>query len=178
MNRKPVELSDEELMALYQQGDEIAFTHLYSRYEGRVYGYLRKRLPDPQAAYDIFQASFLKLHRSKHQFNSSFMFAPWLFAVVRTALLDSYKDRHNRIATIELKDETTPGLQVEVPVVSRHDLSSLSEPQRSAVQLRYFEELSFEEIAGRLETSPGNVRQLVSRGVRSLKALFAKGGAK
>ena len=178
MTRKPDELSDEELMMLYQQGEESAFTQLYSRYESRVYGYLRKRLNDPQAANDIFQAAFLKLHRSKDQFNPSFMFAPWLFAVVRTSLLDWQKDHRNKVAAGELKEEMLVAFQPEAPALIRTDLSGLPAPQRSAVEMRYFEELSFEEIAGRLNTTPGNVRQLVSRGIKNLKSLFVKGGAK
>jgi RNA polymerase sigma-70 factor (ECF subfamily) len=138
---------------------------------------LRKRLHDPQAANDIFQASFLKLHRSKNQFNSSFLFAPWLFAVVRTALIDWQRDRRNQMQTTELKEEEVAAFP-ETPAFARNELSRLPEPQRSAVEMRYFDDLSFEEIAGRLETTPGNVRQLVSRGIKSLKSLFAKGGAR
>jgi RNA polymerase sigma-70 factor (ECF subfamily) len=165
-------------MVLYQQGEDAAFARLYSRYEGRVYGYLRKRLNDPQAANDIFQASFLKLHRSKDQFNASYMFAPWLFAVVRTALVDWQRNRRNDVLTSELKEESVAALQPESPAIARTELSSLPEPQRLAVEMRYFDELSFEEIATRLQTTPGNVRQLVSRGVKGLRSLFEKGGAK
>src|SRR6266481_6073957 len=104
MKRTLDELSDEELMALYQQGEEVAFNRLYLRYSDRVYGFLRKRLRDPQAANDVFQASFLKLHRSRDQFNPSFMFAPWLFAVVRTVLLDWHKDSRNKLAHLELNE--------------------------------------------------------------------------
>lgn len=176
MTRKQDELSDEELMVLYQQGEEAAFTRLYFRYENRVYGYLRKRLNDPQAANDIFQASFLKLHRSKDQFNSSFMFAPWLFAVVRTALVDWQRDRRNQMQSVELKEEMLAVPQTEVPAFAKTELSHLPEPQRSAVEMRYFDDLSFEAIAARLHTTPGNVRQLVSRGIKNLRSLFAKGG--
>ena len=165
-------------MALYQQGNELAFNGLYLRYSDRVYGYLRKRLRDPQAANDIFQAAFLKLHRAREQFNTSFLFAPWLFAVVRTSLFDWLKDRRNNTATVELNENSIATPVVEEPAFSRSDLTSLPEHQRMAVEMRYIDELSFEEIAGRLETSSGNVRQLVSRGVKTLKILFAKGDAK
>lgn len=176
MMRKLDELSDEELMVLYQHGEEAAFTQLYSRYESRVFGYLRKRLGNPQAANDIFQAAFLKLHRSKDQFNASFMFAPWLFAVVRTTLVDWQRDSRNQVQISELKEETIATFQTETPAFARKELSHLPEPQRSAIEMRYFDDLSFEEIAGRLDTTPSNVRQLVSRGVKRLRSLFAKGG--
>ncbi len=175
MHRKLDELSDEELMALYQQGEELAFNRLYLRYSDRVYGFLRKRLQDPQAANDVFQASFLKFHRSKDQFNSSFMFAPWLFAVVRTVLLDWQKDQKNTRLSLELNEDQHSAPILEIPHIARADLSPLPQPQRAAIEMRYFDELSFEEIAGRLETTSGNVRQLVSRGLKSLKSLVVKG---
>ncbi len=104
--------------------------------------------------------------------------APWLFAVVRTTLLDWLKDQRNKMASIELNEESITTLTPESPMLSRIDLSPLSEPQRSAVEMRYFDDLSFEEIAGRLDTTPGNVRQLVSRGVKNLKSLSVKGGGR
>ena len=178
MQRKLDELSDEELMALYQGGSEAAFNQLYLRYADRVYGYLRKRLSHVQAANDVFQAAFLKFHRSSGQFNPSFMFAPWLFAVVRTSLLDWQKDHGNRIHVVELNEEILagPGPEAHSPVTP--DLSRLPKPQRAAIEMRYFDDLSFDEIAIRLSTTSGNARQLVSRGIKTLKSLFSKGEIK
>lgn len=178
MNENLDPLTDEELMVLYQEGHEDAFNRLYRRYADRVYGYLRKRLNDPQAANDVFQASFLKLHRSKEQFNSTFTFAPWLFTVVRSVLMDWHKAQKNKILDSEFREEsfqTAEVVEVVIPL-PRSELSKLPETQRLAVEMRYFGDLSFEEIATRLETSPGNVRQLVSRGIKSLKSLFEKAG--
>jgi RNA polymerase sigma-70 factor (ECF subfamily) len=178
MNEKLDRLTDEELMVLYEQGHEEAFTQLYQRYADRVYGYLRKRLSDPQATNDVFQASFLKLHRSKDQFNSTFTFAPWLFTVVRSVLLDWHKEQKHKTLNVEFKEETFQTVEnVEsIAAFPRAELAKLSEAQRLAVEMRYFGELSFDEIAARLETTPGNVRQLVSRGIKSLKSIFGKAG--
>lgn len=168
------ELSNEELMRLYQDAQEDAFNILYQRHSGLVYGYLRKRLPTAQAASDVFQAAFLKLHRSKEQFNSSFSFTPWLFTVVRTSLLDWQKNQNRRPAPSPLDENfaapTTPEL------VTAPDLSALPQPQRTAVELRYLQELSFEEIATRLDTTPGNARQIVSRALKNLKSMLIKTG--
>lgn len=178
MNENLDPLTDEELMVLYQEGQEDAFNRLYRRYADRVYGYLRKRLRDPQAANDVFQASFLKLHRSREQFNSTFTFAPWLFTVVRSVLLDWHKAQKNKILESEFKEEAFQAAETNEAVIPfpRTELSNLPETQRLAVEMRYFGDLSFEEIATRLETSPGNVRQLVSRGIKGLKSLFDKAG--
>lgn len=167
-------LSDEELMRLYQDANEEAFNILYRRHSGRVFGFLRSRLSSAQAANDVFQASFLKLHRSRDQYDPSFPFSPWLFTVVRTSLLDWHK-KQVIAGPVLSSDENTasPVSEKSAPAV---DLSSLSPTQRSVVELRYVEELSFEEIAKRLEVSPANARQILSRSLKSLRAVFGKGG--
>ncbi len=178
MNEKLDQLTDEELMVLYQEGHEDAFNRLYRRYSDRVYGYLRKRLNDPHAANDVFQASFMKLHRSKAQFNSTYTFAPWLFTVVRSVLLDWHKAQKRNALNSEFREETFQASETDEPLTPfpRPELSKLPETQRLAVEMRYFGELSYEEIATQLETSPGNVRKLVSRGIKSLKSLLVKSG--
>jgi RNA polymerase sigma factor (sigma-70 family) len=168
------ELSDEELMRLYQDAREDAFNILYQRHSGLVYGYLRKRLPSKQAANDVFQAAFLKLHRSKDQFNSSFSFLPWMFTVVRTTLLDWQKSQKQTASALPLPEELAsppPEEQVTLP-----DLSALPGRQRAAMEMRYTGDLSFEEIATRLNTTPGNARQIVSRALKSLKSILSKPG--
>ena len=171
------ELSDEELMVLYQDGNEAAFNRLYTRYESRVYGFLKSRLP-PQALDDVFQLALLKFHRSRHQFNSTFTFAPWLFTIVRTTMIDWQKDHRNHLNHVELKEEFLSALSNQEPKANadRPDLSKLPELQRAAIELRYFDELSFEEIAKRLDTTPVNIRKVVSRGINTLKSLLTKAG--
>lgn len=158
-------------MVLYQSGEQNAFNELYNRYSNRVYGFLRKRMKDPHSVNDLFQGVFLKLHRSRDLFNPTFMFAPWLFTIVRTTLLDWQKDHRNHVKTIEWTDSEV--LQ-DQEVLPRPDTSDLPESQRLAVEMRYFDELSFEEIATRLNTTSGNVRQLVSRGLKNLKSVFGE----
>ncbi len=63
-----------------------------------------------------------------------------------------------------------------VESVSLPTLASLPEMQQKAIELRYAQDLSFQEIAKKLETSPSNVRQLVSRAVKQLKAVVSRGG--
>lgn len=171
------DLTDEELMVLYQQGQEEAFNLLYRRYADRMYGYLRQRMRDPQAANDVFQAALMKLHRSKDQFNSSFAFAPWLFTVVRTSLRDWQKDVRNNIDSTEfIEDSMAQPQLVFENRIDQENLANLPESQKVAMELRYFNELSFDEIAARLDTTPENVRKLVSRGIQNLKVLFKAGG--
>lgn len=164
-------------MLLYQAGHEDAFNILYRRYAGKVLSFLKKRFNRTDAAQDAFQATFIKLHRSREQFNSSFTFAPWLFTIARTSALDEFKKKNTDAKYFDLRDPNFFSTELSsIEASETMDLSSLPTSQRLAIEMRYLEEKSFEEIASRLETSTANVRQLVSRGVRQLKILFGKNG--
>lgn len=163
--------TDEELMVAYQLGDTEAFEVLYSRHADRVLGYLRRKVKSEALARDVFQATFLKLHRSRGRYDAAFPFAPWLFTICRNELLDALKKPH----------QIHESLVEEVPEAAFRNadpepipLDRLSPQQRKVIELRYEREFSFEEIAATLETSPANARQLVSRAIRVLRGFYEK----
>lgn len=163
--------SDEELMNAYQHGDIQGFETLYGRYSPRVYGYLRNRLSDRSAVDDVFQAIFLKLHNARQQYDPALPFKPWLFSICHAVLVDRFRADARHPETVELEEDhahTSPNEKEQLVV----NLDSLSVDQRNAIELRYFEEHSFEEIAKQLSKTPAGVRQLVSRGIRRLNQVL------
>lgn len=168
------EKSDEMLMQIYQQGDESAFEVLYKRHSGRVYAYLQSKLKDRRVTDDLFQASFLKLHQSRSNYDPTLPFIPWLFTVCRSAMIDGLRERkriQEDLDPVAIERAAAEMPAPETAFSSLPDLNSLPAHQREAIELRYRDDLSFEEIAKRLETSPSNVRQLISRAVRKIKKL-------
>src|SRR3990167_6412318 len=87
------ELRDEELMKAYQLGDEGAFEVLYTRHSPNVFGFLKKRVIKQDIAEDLFQAVFLKLHKSRSTYNSTLPFLPWLFALVQSVMVDGIRSK-------------------------------------------------------------------------------------
>lgn len=168
-------MSDEDLMDSYVKDDSMAFEILYQRYASQVVGYLTQKTRSPKSAQDLAQEVFLKLHRSRHQYNKMLPFAPWLFSISRSVFLDSVKKRSledvtedqvfDKIAAPNLFNESAPV-----------DLSVLSETQKTVVSLRVYDEATFDEIARRLSTTPENARQIFSRGMKTLKSAFGKRG--
>ncbi|MEW6058414.1 MAG: sigma-70 family RNA polymerase sigma factor [Bdellovibrionota bacterium] len=163
-------LSDEALMEAYQQGNGDAFAVLYRRHSAKVYGFLLNRLKDSTLVEDVFQAAFMKLHKSRLHYDPSFPFVPWLFTVCKSVMVDNIRKRRG------IQEEIDP-IAVEQAVADEPEeqpslpsLTSLPEAQRKALELRYGQDLSFEEISKRLETSQANVRQLVSRAIKRLRA--------
>ncbi len=165
--------SDEEFMTAYRLGDEHAFERLYLRHSAKVWSYLGKRVPDPVLREDIFQAVFLKLHRSRRQYDSKQLFLPWLFTICRTVMIDALRAKRLEEVTEPEVLDSIAAPEVENNANRPIDLDSLVPLQKVAIELRYSEEKSFEEIATALRTSPSNARQLVSRGVRALRTLLA-----
>lgn len=166
------EKSDEELMVAYQLGEAEAFEELYSRHAPKVLGFLRKKLNNDAQARDVFQATFLKLHKSRERYDTGFPFVPWLFTICRSELLDAMKKAHvKHEALVEAVPETAAFKEEERREV---DLGALPQVQRQALEYRYSQEFSFQEIAERLETSPANARQLVSRAIRTLRGIYGK----
>lgn len=173
-------LSDEELMALYKKGTEGAFECLYLRHKGKIYGYLRAKVPNEDLAADIFQEVFIKVHSSKHLYNEAFGFLPWLFTITRNLMIDELRKRakHKSVALEEAAEIPAPETAPETSLADLGGLlQQIPETQRKAIELRYLEDKTFEEISKTLETSETNVRKLVSRGVHKIKLLFKEGGS-
>jgi len=171
------EQTDEDLMKAYQQGDDPAFATLYRRHSAKVYGYIRKSLKDEAFSDDVFQATFMKLHSARAHYDPSFPFLPWLFTVCKSAMVDSIRKRKQ--IQEDLNEVAVEQAVAPMPEEKHSWLPALSElpkAQRKAIELRYGEDLSFEEIAKKLDTSPSNVRQLVSRALKRMKSLTGSGG--
>jgi RNA polymerase sigma-70 factor (ECF subfamily) len=174
-------------MLAYQNGEERAFETLFKRHSPRLWAYLRRREENSEQAAELFQSVFLKLHRCRRSYDPAFPFLPWLFTICRNTLIDEARQRATRaIATDPRLLDELPGQscgqesESGAEVMAGRELPSLfelPEAQREALQLRYGEDWSFEEIARRLDTSSMNARQIVSRGIRRLRKLAARAKA-
>lgn len=167
------ELSDENLMVQYQNGDESAFTELYARHSKKIYAYLKKRIRQEELVSDTYQDVFIKIHRSKQLYNSSFPLLPWLFTITHSVMIDNLRKLQKSV-TINNFDFNTLAVEPNLNLVGDTQLLSehLPQNQKLAVQMRYVDENTFEEIAERLQTTPTNVRQIISRGIKRLKQLI------
>lgn len=169
--------TDEELMALYQNGNELAFKELYRRHSSKVYGYVTAKIRQQEKANDIFQNVFVKVHRSKHLYNQSLPFLPWLFTITKNAIVDEVRSSKYEQFQSEFEDKIPAAVHrpaFDMKELSPH-LKNLSTTQQKAIELRYFDEKTFDEIAVVLQTSSSNVRQLISRGLERIRSLLKDG---
>lgn len=169
-------MTEEELMRRYREGDSAAFDMLYQRHSGKVYAYLRKKLSSQEEAEEVFQATFMKFHRSRQIYDPKYPVLQWLFVIVKSSLTDHYRKLGRQVpitdqaienySDISSQNERDEALSEERVATI---LQGLPPDQREIVERRVIKEDSYEEIAMSLKRSEAGVRQIVSRALRKLK---------
>jgi RNA polymerase sigma-70 factor (ECF subfamily) len=160
-------------------GDRDAFRALYELYKDRVYSIaLYFFHGDEAAAGDTTQQVFLKLLTSIRQFRGDAEFSTWLYRLVVNACLDAARSSRPAESVAEraqLEEFRAPGsheedlLRAETARSVRLAVSTLPPKFRMAVLLRYFDDLSYEQMAQALRCSMGTVASRLSRGHKMLE---------
>ncbi len=169
---------DEDLMTAYGAGNAMAFQLLYARYEDRLLGFFRRRLSSRQQsiAPDLFQATWLKVHQARTKFDRTHKFTSWFFTIALNTLRDFVGEARHRFEA-ELSDEVLSHTASSTSEELTHELKHLEtlldrlpSLQREVILLSDWEEFSSKEIAAMYATSDGNIRQMISRTRKQLKA--------
>lgn len=177
LDKPTTELADEQLMKLYQNGHEGAFKVLYERHSAKVFGFLKSRVSNKEKMQEIYQEVFVKIHKSKHLFNDSLPLLPWIFTITRTVLIDELRKNKNVQISEGYDLEKIPSNGASHQLNSTAELiDKLPNYQKTALEMRYVSDRTFEEIAASLQVSPSNARQIISRGVKRLRQLISEGG--
>ncbi len=172
------ELSDEQLMKLYQDGNDSAFKILYERHSPKIYGFLSKRIRQKEKVAEIYQDVFIKIHKSKHLYKQTLPLLPWIFTVTKSVMLDELRKDKN-IVLVDLEEIENKPSQVtsqESAIDIAGVLNQLPQVQRQAIELRYINDSTFEEISAQLKVNPTNARQLISRGLKKMRELIGEEG--
>lgn len=175
-------------MARAQSGDRAAFAELVSRYEGSLYGYLRRLLRNTEQAEDAFQETWYRVLKSAERFNPDLRFAPWLYRIATNLCRDMGrrgKLRNHRSLDAPLGadgdatlgdfvagHEPAPDDRTADRDVGRHVerfVQSLPDRQREAFVLRHYQGLSYEEIARAQRCSLAAVKSNIHHAVVSLR---------
>jgi RNA polymerase sigma-70 factor (ECF subfamily) len=174
-------LDDHGLLAQVKTQPE-AFGVFYRRYERVVLGYFMRRVGDPELAADLtaetFAAALMSVRRYKAQRDTA---APWLFGIARHTLLRSVEKR--RVEDRARRKLGWQALTLDDDLLERvaragadervaELLDRLPDDQAQAVRARVIDEQDYAQIAGRLRCSQSVVRQRVSRGLGTLRALI------
>ncbi len=168
--------TDEELMQAFASGDSPAFGELFARWAPALVRVAQRQLGTRADAEDVVQQTFLQLHRARRDFKPGMKLRPWLFTIALNLCRDLQRYRGRRHET-PVEDVV---LVAETPAVSAREaaelqarvrlaLGQLSAEQRAVIELHWFEELPFGEIATIVGASAGAVRVRAHRGYEALR---------
>jgi RNA polymerase sigma-70 factor (ECF subfamily) len=180
-------LNDEDLVQRWRDGEEEAFSQIYTRYQRRVFSTAYRIMRDPEDARDATQEIFLKVYRSLRDWDPDrASLSTWLFRLAANHSIDCWRSRRRRLSAEIIAEHGEAALSrklVGIVVRSPHReleakeaagmveqcLNGLPALQRRFVILRYYRELSLEEIAAIEGRSIGTVKGLLHRATRSVR---------
>ena len=172
--------SSEELEAVIQRclgGDQAAWELIVKQHWRKVFNVAYKFVGKHDQAEDLTQDVFLKIFKSLNTFDRRANFQTWLISVSRNLCIDHYRSVRKERETIDRDidaSELTPTSREPGPVAAleqqdrvallKRALASLPDTLRAAVVLRDLQELSYQEIADRLQLAEGTVKSRINRG--------------
>ena len=178
-------MTDEELMARFQAGDDAAFEQLYDRYKRPIYQYIYRRLGHGGRAEELTQEVFLGLLRSRGSWRQEASFRTYLYRIaLNQCASESRRGDFKKVEPLEHPDGSAidvagngPGpdsetsRREEAELVARA-LGQLEADQREALLLREYQGLSYEEISELTGVALGTVKSRLFRGKLELKRLL------
>ena len=159
-----------------REKSQAAFAEIVQRYRRLVYFTCLRESGDAQFAEDATQAVFLILARKASALSGRASLAGWLFQTARLTARDALKREHRRLRHEQqaaLVVGRTPQKQTLRGELNE-SLASLKEAEREAVLLRFFEEMSFQEIGAALNVSEDTAQKRVSRALDKMRTQFAR----
>ena len=171
-------------------GDQVAFTFLLDFYWNEVYAFMLKRTENETDAEDITIETFSKAFDKLATYNPEFQFNTWLIAIAKNVHIDILRKKKSSLF-VEITDEedyqayniadTTPS--AEDKLITEQNLSQLLQyikelkpHYQEVIQLRYFQEMSYQEIANQLEEPLSNVKVKILRAKKLLAEIIQKKG--
>lgn len=164
-----------------QHNDEQAYAKLLQRYRRPVYHMILKMVRNVDDAEDLTIESFAKAFRSLHKFKKDFTFSTWLFRIATNNTIDQIRKKKLNTMSIDTSftDDNGDGISIEVEDENLNPQEETIKTQKAEliqvfvdklppkyqklVRLRYFNELSYEEIAAELEAPLGTVKAQLHR---------------
>lgn len=183
------QMTDEELVVLYAEGNNNAFDILLSRYQSVIHSYIYFIVRNKELTEDIFQETFVKVIMTIKQgrYTENGKFKAWITRIAHNLIIDNFRQERNEnwVSNDEVEIDLFNNMQlcdgtVEDRLVRRQVLldvkrlvNHLPENQREVLEMRYYRDMSFKEIAdatgvsintalGRMRYAILNMRRLAS----------------
>ena len=186
-------LPDADVVALAQQGREVAYRELLRRYERPVFSLVFRMVRDRTVAEDLAQETFIKVLNHIDKYRPEFKFSSWLFKIANNVAIDHLRRRQLNTISMDGSPNASTAAEIEASsfdIVDQSEsaldelqsrelgtaieraIASLRPEYRSCILLRHVEGRSYEEIAATLDLPLGTVKTFIHRARHQLRDLL------
>jgi RNA polymerase sigma-70 factor (ECF subfamily) len=186
-------LPDADVVALAQQGREVAYRELLRRYERPVFSLVFRMVRDRTVAEDLAQETFIKVLNHIDKYRPEFKFSSWLFKIANNVAIDHLRRRQLNTISMDGSPNASTAAEIEASsfdIVDQSEsaldelqarelgtaieraIASLRPEYRSCILLRHVEGRSYEEIAATLDLPLGTVKTFIYRARHQLRDLL------
>jgi len=173
-------LTDEHLALRAQTGDPRAYDELVTRYWSRLRGYAYRLAPHSTEIDDVLQEAFLKAYLNLRSYRPSRHFSPWIYRIVRNTLYDHVRAKRREPLPffdpdvlfphpVARERPDTDAERKEIREQIDAQLDQLDAKYREPLILRYFDGMSYADIADILRIPMGTVGVRINRGLSQLR---------
>lgn len=174
---------DKETLEKMKMGDLKAFEAIFSLYEKAIYGYIFSMVGHKENAEDLTQEVFLKLYKNAARIDLENNFKNWLYKIATNTVYDWLRkkrrgtemfiidDEENSFETI---DDNSPYINIEDASDLEAALNKIKPNYKRALQLFYYEGMSYEEIADILEIPLNTAKTHLRRAKEEVKMIYDK----
>lgn len=170
------------------KGDQVAFTYLLDKYWNEVYAFMLQRTENETDAEDITIETFSKAFDKIATYNPEFQFNTWLIAIAKNVHIDLLRKKKSTlfIDITDEEDDIAYGIADDSPsaedqIITEQNLNRLLQfikqlkpAYQEVIQMRYFQEMSYQEIADELNEPLNNVKIKLLRAKKLLAEIIVK----
>ncbi len=173
-------ISDERILSLLQadKNSEKGFRLLMEKYQERIYWQIRRMVMEHEDANDVVQNCFVKVYRSIHSFEGKSKLYTWLYRIATNEAI-TFINKKNKKSTTSIDNEEydlSNRLKADVhfdgneaQIRLQEALATLPEKQRMVFNMRYFDELSYQDMSDTLGTSVGALKASFHHAVKKIE---------
>ena len=184
-----VQIPDALLVKKYVAGDESALATLITRHQSKIFGFIYSKISDTDISNDIFQDTFIKVIKTlkSESYNEEGKFLPWVMRIAHNLVIDHFR-KNKKMPMLRDKEsfsifsiisDSMPTIENQIITDQIHDdlkrmINELPEDQREVLEMRFYQDLSFKEIAaltdvnintalGRMRYALINLRKMIEK---------------
>ncbi|HXL56884.1 MAG TPA: sigma-70 family RNA polymerase sigma factor [Chitinophagaceae bacterium] len=180
-----MQLDDKELLHQFRQSEtkERAFTAIIKKYQEKLYWHIRRMVIDHEDANDVLQNMFIKVWKGLENFKEESQLYTWLYRIATNESL-TFLEQQKKRASVSLSDVET-NLENKIIADKNFDanrlewklqlaIQQLPEKQRIVFNLRYYDEMPYEEMSRILDTSEGALKASYHHAARKIEEFIRK----